>query len=82
MAVAGLIISVVMLRSRVFSKATAYLGILAGVVTSADHICIVVAPSIAGILMPVDGLLWLIWWILVSRGLFQLGKRTSKAAAD
>jgi hypothetical protein len=82
MAVAGLIISVVMLRSRVFNKATAYLGILAGVVTSADHICIVIAPSIAGILMPVDGLLWLVWWILVSRGLFQLGKRTSKAAAD
>lgn len=76
-AVAGLIISVVMLRSKVFSKATAYLGILAGAVTFADHTCIVVAPSIAGILMPIDGLLWLIWWILVSQGLFRLGKRTS-----
>ena len=81
-AVAGLIISVVMLRSKVFNKATVYVGILAGAVTFADHMCIVLAPSIAGILMPIDGLLWLVWWILVSRGLFRLGKRTSKAAAD
>jgi len=81
-AVASLIISIVMLRSKVFNTATAYLGILAGIVTFADHMCVVVAPSIAGILMPIDGLLWLIWWILASRGLFRLGKCTSKAAAD
>jgi hypothetical protein len=75
-AVASLIISAVMLRSKTF-KATAYVGILAGVVTFADHVCIVVAPAISGILMPIDGLLWFIWWLLSSRGLFRLQRSIS-----
>ncbi len=81
-AAAGLIISAVMLRSKVFGKATAYVGILAGAVTFADYACIVVAPAVANILMPVAGLLWLVWWVLVSRGLFRLGKRTLKAVEE
>lgn len=81
-AVASLIISAVMLQSKVFGKATAYVGILAGVGTFADQICIVVAPSISSILMPINGLLWFIWWILVSRGLFQLGKRIPKTVTN
>ena len=76
-AIAGLIISAVMLQGEVFGKVTAYVGILAGVVTLADHSCIVVAPSIAGILMPVDGLLWFVWWLLSSRGLFRLQRSIS-----
>jgi hypothetical protein len=80
-AAAGLIISVVMRQSNIFGKTTAYAGILAGVVTFADHVCIVVAPAIAGILMPVVGLLWLVWWILVGRGLFRLGRHPSKATS-
>jgi hypothetical protein len=78
MAIAGLIISVVILQGKTFSKVTAYVGILAGIVTFADHTCIIVAPLIAGILMPIDGLLWLVWWMMISRGLFQLAKGTSK----
>jgi hypothetical protein len=77
MAIAGLIISAIMLRGEVFGKATAYVGILAGVVTCADQVCIVVAPSIAGILMPIDGLLWFMWWLLSSRGLFRLQRSIS-----
>jgi hypothetical protein len=76
-AVAGLITSAVMLQGKAFGKVTAYVGILAGVVTFADQMCIIVVPSIAGILMPIDGLLWLIWWILVSRGLFRLQRGIS-----
>jgi hypothetical protein len=78
-AAAGLIVSAVVLQSNIFGKATAYVGILAGAVTLADHACIAVAPVIAGILMPVASLLWIVWWILVSCELFRLGKRTSKA---
>jgi hypothetical protein len=76
-AIAGLLISAVMLHGKVFGKVTAYVGILAGVVTFTDQMCIVVAPSIAGILMPVDGLLWFIWWLLSSRGLFRLQRSIS-----
>jgi hypothetical protein len=74
MAVAGLIISLVILRGETFGKTTAYVGLLAGGVTFANHISVVMAPSIADILMPVNGLLWLVWWIMISRRLFQLGK--------
>jgi hypothetical protein len=80
-AAAGLIISAVMLQSNIFNRATAYVGILAGAATFADHVCIVVAPDVAGILMPIVGLLWFVWWILVSHGLFRLGKRASKATS-
>jgi hypothetical protein len=78
-AMAGLILSVVMLQSQRFDRATAYVGIPAGLVTLANHISIVIAPSLAAILMPLNGLLWLVWWLLISRGLFQLGKQIAEA---
>jgi hypothetical protein len=74
MAVAGLIISLVILRGETFDKTTAYVGILAGVITFVNDISVVIAPSIADILMPINGLFWLVWWIMVSWGLFRLGK--------
>jgi len=46
--VAVLIISVVMLRSKIFNKMTAYVGILACIITFADVIILVIVPSIAG----------------------------------
>jgi hypothetical protein len=78
-AVASLIISVVILRSKRFSRATAYVGILASTLTFADDISTIVAPSISAILMPTNLLLWVVWWILVSRGLFILSQTTSEA---
>jgi hypothetical protein len=79
LAISGLIISIVILRSKRFSRIVGYVGILASVVTFADHACLVVAPSIASILMPLDGTLWLIWWILISWGLFRLSRTASEA---
>jgi hypothetical protein len=72
MAVAGLIMSIVILQGEIFSQATAYVGILASIVTFANNISLVVAPSLAAILMPLNGLLWLVWWLLASRGLLRL----------
>ena len=74
LAVAVLIISAVMLRAAAFGKAAAYAGLLAGLLTLADDACLVLAPSAAAVLMPISGAIWLIWWLLVSRGLFQLGR--------
>jgi hypothetical protein len=73
-AIAGLIISTVILRGKVFNNAIAYVGITGFIITLANQISIIVAPAIATILMPLNGLAWLIWWILVSRKLLQLGK--------
>jgi hypothetical protein len=79
LAVAGLIISIVTLRGGRFDRATAYVGILASLATCANDIGIVLAPSLAVILMPINGLLWLIWWLLISRGLLSLWRRITEA---
>ncbi len=76
MAVASLLISAVMFQGDIFGRATACVGILASAVTCADHISLVIAPAVADILMPISGLLCLVWWLLISRRLFQLGHRS------
>lgn len=72
------VLSVVMLRSDIFSKTTAYLGILAGV--------LMVVPSSAGTIGLYFSLAslvpWAIWLILVARRLFQLGQGVSKEDAN
>jgi hypothetical protein len=76
-ALAGLTISVIMLIHGVASKGTAIIGILAGVVTFANHISFLIAPSFATVLMPVNGLLWIIWWLLISIRLLRWSKAGS-----
>ena len=69
-AVALLIISAVMLRSNIFSKVTAYVGILMGV--------LMLVPSTAGTIGLYLALISLvptaIWLILITRRLFRLGQ--------
>jgi fumarate reductase subunit D len=68
LAFAGIIISAVMLRSNIFSKVTAYSGILAGVIALGLFV-----PKI-GIFISIFSILFYeIWYILISRRLFQLG---------
>ncbi|MBU1879978.1 MAG: hypothetical protein KJ734_13615 [Chloroflexi bacterium] len=78
MAVAGLIISVVMLRnsmrSQSFGRVAGYVGIVGFIATLANYVSWLIAPPIAAMLMPINGLLWLAWWILVGWQLFQLGQ--------
>ena len=73
-ALAPLIISVVMLRSNIFSKATAYMGILANVIA----LCLYV-PKI-GIIFGIISVcpFLMIWEILIARSFFQLGRGISE----
>jgi hypothetical protein len=68
--IALLLFSIVMLRSRVFSRATGYLALLAGL--------LMIVPSTAGIIGLVSALLslvpWTIWLILFARRMFQLAQ--------
>jgi hypothetical protein len=88
MAVAGLIISIVVLRGRsfggspVFSKAAGYVGVVGFVVALANYVSWLVAPSIAAVLMPINGLLWLVWWLVVSVGLFKLARASPDQETD
>ncbi|MDD5288875.1 MAG: DUF4386 family protein, partial [Dehalococcoidales bacterium] len=69
-AIALLIVSVVMLRSHVFNKTTAYVGILASIM--------MFVPPTAGTIGVLFSLISLaptvIWLILIARRLFQLGR--------
>ncbi len=88
MAVAGLIISIVILRSQPFgksvalSKAMGYVGIAGFVAALANFGSRLLAPAVAGALMPINGLLWFVWWILASVHLFKLAKKTSTDGSE
>jgi hypothetical protein len=80
-AVAGMITSLVMLRSAVFNRATAYVGILASALDLAYCIAFAFLPTVdsellAVLFIPAAGLLLAIWHVLVGWKLFQLGKET------
>jgi len=82
-AVAGMITSVVMLRSAVFNRATAYVGILASAFDLAYCIAFAFVPAVDSDLLavcfiPAAGLLLMIWHILIGRRLFQLGRLEGK----
>ena len=84
-AVAGLIVSVVVLRaseqSRPFGRAVAYVGLLGFLAALANYASRLLAPSIAEALMPINGLLWFLWWILVSEGLYRLAASIPNGAS-
>ena len=62
------IISVVMLRSNIFSKVAAYVGILANVLGLAYFL-----PAVGVLLSLISVVGLAIWYILIARKLFQLG---------
>ena len=93
MASAGLIISIVTLRSwsagrvSAFGQATAlernaaYVGILGFAAAFANYVSWLAGSPIAATLMPVNGLLWLVWWLLVSVELFRLARGAARPDA-
>jgi hypothetical protein len=77
-ALAALIVAVVMLRSNIFSKVTAYVGIVASV--------LMFAPPTVGTIGVVFSLIslvpFVVWLILVARRLFQLGRPPTAVQDD
>jgi hypothetical protein len=72
--IAGLIISVVMLRSDFFSNATAYTGILANGIGLCYFITLAFAPTIYWIPIPISAPFRMIWYFLIAVKLLKLGK--------
>ena len=75
--VAGILISIVMLRSQIFSKATAYAGIVGfGLLLVFEFFASFVAglTAMTMVLAMLGGLLSMIWYLLVARRLIQLGQ--------
>lgn len=71
-------ISAVMLRGKVFSKATAYIGLMTYALDLAHMLAGILVPRAGFILMAVAGPLYLIWFPLVGRRLYQLRRVESR----
>jgi len=78
--IAGFIVSFVMLKGSIFTKSTAYTGILAFGISLVDYLRIMFIPS-ANILLlviaVVSGILLLVWLFLVGRSFFKLSRSLS-----
>ena len=73
--VAGLIFSIMMLRSDDFNNATAVVGILANGLGMCSFITLVFAPDIQWLFPSLSAPFRLIWYIMITIGLFKLGRR-------
>jgi len=71
---AGLIISIVMLRSNVFSKLTAVTGILANSSALGYFFVLAFVPAMLAIPFIISAPFRITWYFLIARKLFQLGK--------
>jgi hypothetical protein len=74
--VAGLIVSWAMLRSSLFGRSTAYLGMVAYALALADYLRQALTSSVVITLLVVllGALFLMIWYVLVGRRLYQLGR--------
>ncbi len=70
--IAGLIIALVMLRGKKFTKGTAYTGILATGFGLAYYIVLVIMPGLVFIPVSISAVFLLIWYILIGLRLLQL----------
>lgn len=78
----GVLISLVMLRSKDFSKVTAYAGLVANGADLAQHIIRLFAPPIANTILIAGGSFYLVWFPMMARDLFVLGRSVSQQATE
>ncbi len=73
MLVSALILSLVMLKSGSFGRATAYVGILTHGLDLAHAVIGFFVPTVGVIVMAIAGPLYLVWFPLLARDFFRLG---------
>jgi len=69
----GVMISLIMLRSKDFSKVTAYSGLIGNGLDLIQHILHPFAPSVSASISMVMGLFYFVWFPILARDLFRLG---------
>lgn len=72
----AVLVSVLMLKGNVFSKATGYVGIVTHGLDLAHVVVAMAAPAIGNIIMGAAGPLYLIWFPMIALRFFQLGRRS------
>jgi hypothetical protein len=76
--VAGLILSLVMLRSGISGKATAIVGILANGIRLCGFVALAFAPSIYALAIPISAPFRVTWYVMIALGLFRLARGRPK----
>jgi hypothetical protein len=74
----GVMISVIMLRSRDFRKVTAWSGILGNGFDLFQHIIHPFMPSVAAFIQMFMGVFYLVWYFMLGLDLLRLGRRDMK----
>ena len=69
---AGVIISLVMLRSKEFRAVTAWAGFFGNAFDLTQHLLHPFAPSISGVLLGIAGPFYLVWFVMLGRDFFRL----------
>jgi hypothetical protein len=77
----GVLISIIMLRSKDFSKVTAISGLLGNGIDLVQHTIHYFAGALAATLQMVMGPFYFVWFIMLGLNLLRLAKRTSEASA-
>jgi len=72
----GVMISVIMLRSREFSKVTAIAGLLGNALDLTQHLLHPFAPSLSAPIQIMMGAFYLVWFPMLARDFFRLGGKT------
>jgi hypothetical protein len=80
--VAGLIISVVMLQSRGFGKATAIVGILANGIRLCGFVALAFAPAIYSLAIPISAPFRVTWYVMTALKLFHLARGEPKEKGE
>jgi len=75
---AGVMISVIMLRSSDFAAVTAYAGLIANAVDLIQHVVHPFAPTMSAALTTVMGPFYLVWFPMLGRDLLRLGRGALK----
>jgi hypothetical protein len=76
----GVLISLIMMRSKDFSKATAYSGLLGNGLDLIQHLLHPFAPLISASIGMFMGLFYFVWFPMLGRDLLRLGRKKSSEA--
>ena len=74
----GVMVSVIMLRSKDFNKVTAISGIIANSLDLIQHILHPFVPSFSGPILSIMGLFYFVWFPMLGWDLVRLGRRSAK----
>lgn len=72
----GVALSLVMLRSRDFSRVTALSGLIANALDLGQHLVHPFVPGVGSVVQPVMGVFYVVWFPLLARDFFRLACRT------